>query len=119
MKLIWTVKFAGVTAAILLVARVVQLVRPSRAQLAANPAGAVGTFTEPLVRGGERLPHETAILAGGCFWGLEEGIRKITGVIKTTVGLLETPRQIQLTKRYAPAEPAIRRRFKWCLTRAD
>src|SRR5262245_35772138 len=30
--------------------------------------------------------HETAILAGGCFWGREEIIRQIPGVIKTTVG---------------------------------
>lgn len=29
---------------------------------------------------------ETAIVAGGCFWGMEEIIRKIPGVIETKVG---------------------------------
>src|SRR5499427_3773038 len=31
-------------------------------------------------------PRETAILAGGCFWGMEEILRKIPGVIATDVG---------------------------------
>ncbi|HXR45993.1 MAG TPA: peptide-methionine (S)-S-oxide reductase MsrA [Candidatus Limnocylindrales bacterium] len=35
-----------------------------------------------------KLPahYETATLAGGCFWGLQESLRQVPGVIKTTVG---------------------------------
>jgi peptide methionine sulfoxide reductase msrA/msrB len=32
------------------------------------------------------MKSETAILAGGCFWGMEEILRKIPGVINTEVG---------------------------------
>lgn len=31
-------------------------------------------------------PTETAILAGGCFWGMEELLRRIPGVLATRVG---------------------------------
>ena len=30
--------------------------------------------------------HETAILAGGCFWGMQDLIRKLPGVLSTRVG---------------------------------
>lgn len=36
--------------------------------------------------GGKTMKQETATLAGGCFWGMEEIIRHIPGVLETVVG---------------------------------
>lgn len=63
-------------------------------------APAPGDASSPKA-GGERTPapspgREVAILAGGCFWGMEEILRKIPGVLETEVGYtggwLESPR---------------------------
>lgn len=35
---------------------------------------------------GELMRKELAILAGGCFWGIEELIRNLPGVLRTEVG---------------------------------
>lgn len=44
---------------------------------------------------GGKSPYEVAILAGGCFWGMEEILRSIPGVVDTeagyTGGWLENP----------------------------
>ena len=32
------------------------------------------------------MSHDTAILAGGCFWGMQDLIRKLPGVVSTRVG---------------------------------
>ena len=57
--------------------------------LAQMAAAGYADQLEPFVKAGliQPLPKtETAILAGGCFWGMQEILRKIPGVIKTTVG---------------------------------
>jgi peptide methionine sulfoxide reductase msrA/msrB len=57
---------------------------------APRPAAATApnTCTRPAAGGkpGCEATVETAVLAGGCFWGMEEILRKIPGVVETEVG---------------------------------
>ena len=48
-----------------------------------------GYLLPPFIKAGLIKPSgqtETAIVSGGCFWGMQEIIRKLPGVIKSTVG---------------------------------
>ncbi len=47
---------------------------------------ATGSSTASVEASSSTQKTETAILAGGCFWGMEEILRKIPGIIETTVG---------------------------------
>jgi peptide methionine sulfoxide reductase msrA/msrB len=37
---------------------------------------------------GKRIEPQTAIFAGGCFWGIEEGMRRARGIISTEAGYI-------------------------------
>lgn len=66
------------------------LVRTSSVAAVLIAVLAIGSPGEKLTAGvstaGPSARYETATLAGGCFWGLQESLRHIPGVIQTTVG---------------------------------
>ena len=45
---------------------------------------------------------ETAILSGGCFWGMQELLRKIPGVVATEVGYADGAEAVKIT--FRPSE---------------
>ena len=64
---------------------------PSFGKSADAPAAAaspVNSCTQPAPgeKAGCSATLETAVLAGGCFWGMQEILRKIPGVLETEVG---------------------------------
>jgi peptide methionine sulfoxide reductase msrA/msrB len=63
--------------------------------LAEMKAQGYGAYLKPFIEAGlyddkadqaQTAQRETAVLAGGCFWGMEEIIRNIEGVVDTEVG---------------------------------
>jgi methionine-S-sulfoxide reductase len=66
------------------------MVRASSAAVVLIAVLAIGSPGGKLTAGasgvGPSAHYETATFAGGCFWGLQESLRHIPGVIKTTVG---------------------------------
>ena len=59
---------------------------------------------------------ETAILAGGCFWGMEDILRQIPGVVETEVGYTGGSTSHPSTKTSTPDEPATPNRCASCST---
>lgn len=53
---------------------------------AGSPAKRGASIESAAVEGADSGRRQTAVLAGGCFWGMEEILRGIPGVVKTEVG---------------------------------
>jgi methionine-S-sulfoxide reductase len=66
------------------------LLRTSSVAAALVTLIAIGSPDQKLTAGtsgaGSPAHYETATFAGGCFWGLQESLRHLPGVIHTTVG---------------------------------
>lgn len=60
--------------------------RPDPQPSAPNPNFTANTMTNPTHQNPAPATTETAIIAGGCFWGVEELLRVLPGVVASDVG---------------------------------
>jgi peptide methionine sulfoxide reductase msrA/msrB len=60
--------------------------RPSESTPSAGSAAPLAQGAKKVASPPPKAGYETAILAGGCFWGMEEILRDVPGVIETEVG---------------------------------
>jgi peptide methionine sulfoxide reductase msrA/msrB len=77
---------------------------PPAAEKPAAPAAAAAPAAEAPAAAAPTAPAglEVAILAGGCFWGMEEILRDIPGVVDTVVGYAGGAEAVKVT--FDPAE---------------
>ena len=54
--------------------------------VACSAKAATGILPAPVLDPASTKASETAIFAGGCFWGMQDLIRKLPGVVSTRVG---------------------------------
>lgn len=47
---------------------------------------AAGPVSPASAQGGDRVPTDTAVFAGGCFWGVDAVFRHVRGVVQVTSG---------------------------------
>src|SRR6478736_6447116 len=64
--------------------------RPAEASQEATDSAAPNSCNHPAQgqKAGCAATLETAVLAGGCFWGMQEILRKVPGVLETEVGYM-------------------------------
>ena len=79
-------KLLSAAAALLVVGAQAQVASPTSKTNRVMETKTVPAGTATNAAANATAKREKAILAGGCFWGMEEVLRKIPGVIETRVG---------------------------------